>query len=209
MFPTYRESPLQTTFPRVLAVGDASGIQSPLSFGGFGSLTRHIERIVSRWGARTCEFDFKALFIVRRRIFCDIDRCWILLYLHISPSPSPSLFLSQPLPLCLSITLSSSIIISHVVHLSLYFTSFFFLLLSSSLSLCLLTYNSLNEALVGELISAEHLAMINPYQPNLAACWMFQRAMSVKIGSKPNPGLIVGTYRTCFSYLSRTVSVGK
>ena len=48
MFPTYRESPLQTTFPRVLAVGDASGIQSPLSFGGFGSLTRHIERISAR-----------------------------------------------------------------------------------------------------------------------------------------------------------------
>lgn len=48
MFPTYRDSPLQTTLPRVLAVGDASGIQSPLSFGGFGSLTRHIERITGR-----------------------------------------------------------------------------------------------------------------------------------------------------------------
>ena len=49
MFPTYRDSPLQTTLPRVLAVGDASGIQSPLSFGGFGSLTRHIERITGRY----------------------------------------------------------------------------------------------------------------------------------------------------------------
>jgi hypothetical protein len=29
----------------VLAVGDASGIQSPLSFGGFGALTRHLDRI--------------------------------------------------------------------------------------------------------------------------------------------------------------------
>ena len=53
---------------------------------------------------------------------------------------------------------------------------------------------SLDEALKGELISAEHLAMINPYQPNLAACWMFQRAMSVKIGSKPKPELIVGMF---------------
>lgn len=26
-------------------MGDASGIQSPLSFGGFGSITRHLERI--------------------------------------------------------------------------------------------------------------------------------------------------------------------
>lgn len=44
-FPTYRESPLKPQFNRLLAVGDASGIQSPLSFGGFGALTRHLERI--------------------------------------------------------------------------------------------------------------------------------------------------------------------
>ena len=46
LFPTYRDSPLKSRFNRILAVGDASGIQSPLSFGGFGSLTRHIERII-------------------------------------------------------------------------------------------------------------------------------------------------------------------
>lgn len=28
-----------------LQFGDASGIQSPVSFGGFGSLTRHLERL--------------------------------------------------------------------------------------------------------------------------------------------------------------------
>eukprot|EP00549_Striatella_unipunctata_P022022 CAMPEP_0118699942 /NCGR_PEP_ID=MMETSP0800-20121206/16243_1 /TAXON_ID=210618 ORGANISM="Striatella unipunctata, Strain CCMP2910" /NCGR_SAMPLE_ID=MMETSP0800 /ASSEMBLY_ACC=CAM_ASM_000638 /LENGTH=1167 /DNA_ID=CAMNT_0006600343 /DNA_START=1 /DNA_END=3505 /DNA_ORIENTATION=+ len=44
-FPTFKDSPLQTQFSRVLAVGDASGIQSPLSFGGFGALTRHLPRI--------------------------------------------------------------------------------------------------------------------------------------------------------------------
>jgi len=44
-FPTYRDSPLPPVAARVLAVGDASGIQSPLSFGGFGALTRHIKRI--------------------------------------------------------------------------------------------------------------------------------------------------------------------
>jgi hypothetical protein len=32
---------------RVLQVGDASGIQSPLSFGGFGALTRHLRRLLS------------------------------------------------------------------------------------------------------------------------------------------------------------------
>jgi flavin-dependent dehydrogenase len=44
-FPTYRDSPLAPQWSRVLAVGDASGIQSPLSFGGFGALTRHLERV--------------------------------------------------------------------------------------------------------------------------------------------------------------------
>lgn len=44
-FPTYRTSPLPPSHSRLLAVGDASGIQSPLSFGGFGALTRHLGRI--------------------------------------------------------------------------------------------------------------------------------------------------------------------
>lgn len=44
-FPTYRDSPLKPQWNRILAVGDASGIQSPLSFGGFGALTRHLARI--------------------------------------------------------------------------------------------------------------------------------------------------------------------
>ncbi|KAI5083974.1 hypothetical protein GOP47_0000143 [Adiantum capillus-veneris] len=45
IFPTYRSSPLQASFDRVLQVGDASGIQSPVSFGGFGSITRHLGRL--------------------------------------------------------------------------------------------------------------------------------------------------------------------
>ncbi|PRW45123.1 fad dependent oxidoreductase [Chlorella sorokiniana] len=46
-FPTYRDSPLAPRFARVLQVGDASGIQSPLSFGGFGALTRHLGRLTA------------------------------------------------------------------------------------------------------------------------------------------------------------------
>ena len=61
-----------------------------------------------------------------------------------------------------------------------------------SFPLIMLLLKSLDEALCEELLSAEHLALINPYQPNLSACWMFQRAMSVKIGSEPKPELIVG-----------------
>lgn len=44
-FPTWLDSPLKPGFDRVLQVADASGIQSPLSFGGFGALTRHLERV--------------------------------------------------------------------------------------------------------------------------------------------------------------------
>jgi hypothetical protein len=109
MFPTYRSSPIQTPFPRILAVGDASGIQSPLSFGGFGSLTRHIERIIG----------------------------------------------------------------------------------------------ALDEALKDDLLGAEYLSMINPYMPNLSACWMFQRAMSCGIGSDPKPSLIVGTLSNSFTAMEK------
>ena len=45
LFPTYKDSPLPSRWDRILAVGDASGVQSPLSFGGFGALTRHLGRI--------------------------------------------------------------------------------------------------------------------------------------------------------------------
>jgi lycopene cyclase CruP len=45
-FPCYRNSPLHVSWPRILAIGDSSGSQSPLSFGGFGSMVRHLERLV-------------------------------------------------------------------------------------------------------------------------------------------------------------------
>jgi lycopene cyclase CruP len=45
-FPCYRQSPLQYPWGRTLAVGDSSGSQSPLSFGGFGAMVRHLPRLV-------------------------------------------------------------------------------------------------------------------------------------------------------------------
>ena len=45
LFVSYKESPLPCQFDRVMQIGDASGIQSPLSFGGFGATTRHINRL--------------------------------------------------------------------------------------------------------------------------------------------------------------------
>lgn len=88
-FPTFKDSPVKPQWSRVLAVGDASGIQSPLSFGGFGALTRHLERISS----------------------------------------------------------------------------------------------ALSEALEHDLLHKSDLAEINAYTPNLSAAWMFQKAMSVRMGT--------------------------
>jgi lycopene cyclase CruP len=44
-FPSYRQSPLSSPWARVLPVGDSSGGQSPLSFGGFGAMVRHLSRL--------------------------------------------------------------------------------------------------------------------------------------------------------------------
>lgn len=45
-FPSYfRDCPTDIKFDRVLPVGDAGGLQSPISFGGFGCCLRHIGRI--------------------------------------------------------------------------------------------------------------------------------------------------------------------
>jgi len=47
LFQSYQNSPLKPGFDRVIAVGDASGQQSPLSFGGLAALIRHLSRITN------------------------------------------------------------------------------------------------------------------------------------------------------------------
>ncbi|MGB3404390.1 MAG: FAD-binding oxidoreductase [Microcoleaceae cyanobacterium] len=44
-FPCYRNSPLQTPWDRIAFIGDSSANQSPLSFGGFGAMIRHLNRL--------------------------------------------------------------------------------------------------------------------------------------------------------------------
>ncbi|MEM6451517.1 MAG: FAD-binding oxidoreductase [Cyanobacteria bacterium P01_D01_bin.105] len=44
-FPCYKDSPLRYQWNRTLPVGDSSGSQSPLSFGGFGAMVRHLQRL--------------------------------------------------------------------------------------------------------------------------------------------------------------------
>jgi lycopene cyclase CruP len=46
-FPTFRESPLRMPWNRILPIGDSSGSQSPLSFGGFGAMVRHLKRLAN------------------------------------------------------------------------------------------------------------------------------------------------------------------
>lgn len=44
-FPSYRTRPLKMPWGRILPVGDSCGAQSPVSFGGFGSMVRHLRRL--------------------------------------------------------------------------------------------------------------------------------------------------------------------
>jgi lycopene cyclase CruP len=44
-FPAYQNSPLKLPFNRILPVGDSAGGQSPVSFGGFGAMVRHLKRL--------------------------------------------------------------------------------------------------------------------------------------------------------------------
>lgn len=46
-FPCYQNSPLHLKWDRILPVGDSSGSQSPLSFGGFGAMVRHLVRLTN------------------------------------------------------------------------------------------------------------------------------------------------------------------
>lgn len=46
-FPCYRQSPLVTPWNCIIPIGDSSGSQSPLSFGGFGAMVRHLNRLTN------------------------------------------------------------------------------------------------------------------------------------------------------------------
>ena len=46
-FPAYKDSPLHIPFNRILPVGDSAGGQSPVSFGGFGAMIRHLKRLTN------------------------------------------------------------------------------------------------------------------------------------------------------------------
>ncbi len=95
-FPSYRHSPLKIPWARVLLIGDSSGSQSPVSFGGFGAMVRHLSRLTS----------------------------------------------------------------------------------------------GIEMAIQADALSNRDLQLLQPYQPNIAVTWMFQRAMSVGIEQKVDPDRI-------------------
>ncbi len=95
-FPCYQQSPLPAVWDRILAIGDSSGGQSPLSFGGFGAMIRHLQRLTQ----------------------------------------------------------------------------------------------GIHAALETDLLQRSHLTLLQPYQPNIAVTWLFQRAMSVGIHQRIPPDQI-------------------
>lgn len=95
LFPCYRH-PIKASWDRILPVGDSSGSQSPLSFGGFGSIVRHLKRLTT----------------------------------------------------------------------------------------------GIHKALECEGLTQSRLSLLQPYQPNLAVTWLFQRAMSVRVDQKIAPNQI-------------------
>jgi lycopene cyclase CruP len=44
-FPAWKTSPSKPVFDRIFPIGDSGGLQSPISFGGFGCICRHLPRI--------------------------------------------------------------------------------------------------------------------------------------------------------------------
>jgi lycopene cyclase CruP len=103
-FPCYRQSPLKSPWHRILPIGDSSGSQSPLSFGGFGSMMRHLKRLTE----------------------------------------------------------------------------------------------GIDEALAEDFLTRKDLARLQPYQPNLAVTWLFQRSMSIgmeqTIGANQINALLSGVF---------------
>jgi lycopene cyclase CruP len=95
-FPCYRQSPLRSPWHHILPIGDSSGSQSPLSFGGFGSMIRHLKRLTE----------------------------------------------------------------------------------------------GIDQALAEDFLTRKDLARLQPYQPNLAVTWLFQRSMSVGITQTVAPNQI-------------------
>lgn len=66
-FPSYQKSPIRLPWNRILPVGDSSGSQSPVSFGGFGSMVRHLKRLTLgiEEAKKADALDYKSLHLLQ------------------------------------------------------------------------------------------------------------------------------------------------
>ena len=62
---------------------------------------------------------------------------------------------------------------------------------------------AIDEALESDCLHMDDLGMINAYQPNLSAAWMFQKAMSVGVGRKANPKFVNRLLATNFEVMDK------
>ncbi len=108
-FPAYKDSPLHLPFNRILPVGDSAGGQSPVSFGGFGAMIRHLKRLS----------------------------------------------------------------------------------------------NGINQALQTDNLTSRDLALLQPYQPNIAVTWLFQQTMSVELDRQVNPQQINNLMNGVFTVMDK------
>ena len=60
---------------------------------------------------------------------------------------------------------------------------------------------AIDEALENDCLHKEDLGMVNAYQPNLSAAWMFQKAMSCGIGQNVNPKFVNRLLATNFEVM--------
>lgn len=61
---------------------------------------------------------------------------------------------------------------------------------------------ALSEALEHDLLHKSDLAEINAYTPNLSAAWMFQKAMSVRMGNSVDPKFVNRLLATNFQIMN-------
>ncbi|AGY59595.1 FAD-dependent oxidoreductase [Gloeobacter kilaueensis] len=109
VFPSYRRPLDLSRWDRVLAVGDSAGNQSPLSFGGFGAMLRHLGRLET----------------------------------------------------------------------------------------------GIDGALRADCLGGPDLQRLQPYQPNLAASWLFQKAMSIAVERRADPDQINRLLTTVFAQMQQ------
>lgn len=59
------------------------------------------------------------------------------------------------------------------------------------------------QALESDLLDKQSLGLVNAYQPALTSTWMFQKSMSVGVGERVNPNLIVDLLANNFKSMDK------